>query len=531
MEYLKAFVLDGTSYEVSIVWEDDKPLFRANDVGKILRHSNIRTLITAYDDDEKVVRKAYTPGGQQDVIFLTEFGLYRVLMTTNKKVKNSFRKWVYEVLTEIRKTGKYELEKALQAKEEEKQIAIEAALREKAVEQENLLRQNSHETLLAAFRKKPVVYFGRIRTESDKWLVKIGSTDDLDVRVPGLVGELGSFQLFHVIECSQHRKFERFIQNHRMVLPFVYREPIFEGRRSNGEVFLMTEEEIKRTIDVAKRNLLKFLCTTTVQQLNELERLRHDAIDEEAAEIVPVPPRHVAEMAVQANVPHREIVPEERRYTQARGCKVQRYSADGRQLLKTYVGLTEASRDPDVPGDPVVPSIKRANKDNSVYKGFRWAELARELPDNHVQVLASTNESIIPVQKGYVAMLNLERTHIVNVFCDQKAAAENRQFKSLAAISKAIRCESKSGGHFFQMWDDVPPALQNAWLAEHTLPAKRSTTNSKGVRQIDPTTGACVHDFSSVTDIIKTFKVGRATLYKSIENGWTLKGFRWQWIE
>jgi prophage antirepressor-like protein len=527
MEYLKAFVLEGTSYEVSILWENDEPLFRATEIAKVLGIVNIRSSTATFDTSQKVVHTMDTPGGVQDVVFLTERGLYRLLLLSRKPTARRFQEWVFDVLTEIRKTGKYELEQALHAKEEEKQAAIETALVAKAREHEDLLRQNTHQTLIAAFRKKPVVYFGRIRAQDNKVLVKIGSTDDLEVRVPGLLKEFGGMQLFHVMQCSQHRSFERFMQNHHMVLPMVYRESIFEGRKSNGEVFLMTEEEIKRTLDIAKRNLYKFLYTATLQQFEELQHMR----GEDGNEDVPVAPRAMVEMAIQAGVAQPPIViADERRYTQARGPKIQRYSADGRQLLCTYAGYADAARDPDVPGGPVAVSLKRAIADASVYKGFRWAELARELPDDHVQTLAPTNEAVAPLQKGYVVMLSLDKTEIVDVFCDQKAAAENRQFKSLAAISKAIKCQTKSGGHYFQMWDDVPDELREAWLRDHTLPTKRAHVNGKGVRQIDPATGACVREFASIGDVLKEFKVGRATLQRAIEHDLLCKGIRWHWL-
>ena len=36
MDILKAFVLSGVSYEIKMLWEDNKPLFRASDIAKVL---------------------------------------------------------------------------------------------------------------------------------------------------------------------------------------------------------------------------------------------------------------------------------------------------------------------------------------------------------------------------------------------------------------------------------------------------------------------------------------------------------------
>lgn len=78
MEFLKAFVLDGTEHKLNILWENDEPLFRANEVGKVLGIVNIRTSIKSFDDTEKVVHPMYTLGGEQETTFLTETGLYRL---------------------------------------------------------------------------------------------------------------------------------------------------------------------------------------------------------------------------------------------------------------------------------------------------------------------------------------------------------------------------------------------------------------------------------------------------------------------
>ena len=59
------------------------------------------------DEDEKVVNNVYTPGGVQNSWFLTENGLYEVLMLSRKPKAKEFKKKVKEILKTIRKTGGY----------------------------------------------------------------------------------------------------------------------------------------------------------------------------------------------------------------------------------------------------------------------------------------------------------------------------------------------------------------------------------------------------------------------------------------
>lgn len=61
--------------------------------------------------DEKGVSKIYTPtnGGNQELTFVNEPNLYRVIFRSSKPQAKQFQDWVFnEVLPSIRKTGKYE---------------------------------------------------------------------------------------------------------------------------------------------------------------------------------------------------------------------------------------------------------------------------------------------------------------------------------------------------------------------------------------------------------------------------------------
>ena len=59
-------------------------------------------------DSEKGVKKIYTLGGQQDMLCVTESGLYKLIMRSNKSEAEQFQDWVTgEVLPSIRKHGIY----------------------------------------------------------------------------------------------------------------------------------------------------------------------------------------------------------------------------------------------------------------------------------------------------------------------------------------------------------------------------------------------------------------------------------------
>lgn len=85
----------------------EQPLFLAKDVAEWIEHSNPASMLQNIDADEKAINIVYTLGGEQSAWFLTEDGLYEVLMQSRKPIAKQFKKGVKNILREIRTTGGY----------------------------------------------------------------------------------------------------------------------------------------------------------------------------------------------------------------------------------------------------------------------------------------------------------------------------------------------------------------------------------------------------------------------------------------
>ncbi|TVM19169.1 BRO-like protein [Oceanidesulfovibrio indonesiensis] len=107
MSNLMPFDFDGNA--VRVVLHRAAPWFVAKDVCDVLEHSNNRAALNGLDDDEKGVRIVYTPGGRQEMLCISESGLYALIFASRKPEAKRFRKWVTsEVLPAIRTTGRYD---------------------------------------------------------------------------------------------------------------------------------------------------------------------------------------------------------------------------------------------------------------------------------------------------------------------------------------------------------------------------------------------------------------------------------------
>lgn len=105
LELIKEKEVLGQTLKVYGTWEE--PLFLAKDVAEWIEHSDVSMMLKKIDEDEKVTSNVCTLGGKQKSWFLTEDGLYEVLMQSRKLVAKAFKKEVKAILKEIRTTGSY----------------------------------------------------------------------------------------------------------------------------------------------------------------------------------------------------------------------------------------------------------------------------------------------------------------------------------------------------------------------------------------------------------------------------------------
>ena len=108
MSNLSVFTFENQ--QVRFVGTAEKPEWVAQDVGIVLEVKNVRQILAKFEEDEKGVCTIYTPGGNQEMLTVTEPGLYRLIFKSRKTIAQKFQRWIFhEVLPAIRKTGSYAL--------------------------------------------------------------------------------------------------------------------------------------------------------------------------------------------------------------------------------------------------------------------------------------------------------------------------------------------------------------------------------------------------------------------------------------
>jgi prophage antirepressor-like protein len=95
--------------EVRTIENKGEILFCAADVCAVLEmNQSVESSLRKLDDDEKLMRKVYASGQNRDMWFVTESGLYTLVIRSSKPEAKKFRRWItHDVLPSIRRFGYY----------------------------------------------------------------------------------------------------------------------------------------------------------------------------------------------------------------------------------------------------------------------------------------------------------------------------------------------------------------------------------------------------------------------------------------
>lgn len=95
-------------HAVRVTDKNGNPCFFARDVAKALRLKKPQNCLQKLDQDERGTLSTGTLGGPQEMVIVSEPGVYRLIASSRTEKAKEFQRWLYhEVLPEIRKTGGY----------------------------------------------------------------------------------------------------------------------------------------------------------------------------------------------------------------------------------------------------------------------------------------------------------------------------------------------------------------------------------------------------------------------------------------
>ena len=529
MDILKAFNIGDTNFEINIQGTHKAPLFQANQIGKLLGLTNIRVSIAEFDEDEKVVSSTYTLGGSQQTTFLTEVGLYRLLNMSRKPIAVTFQKWVCKVIKEICETGEYKLKE---------QFEVDKKLIERRCQQRS--EEGVHQSLLKAFSSQRIVYVCKLEVlDDDLFIIKIGHTNNIIERAARLKTKYGMCVFLDVVSANNNIRYENelhkdtFLRDYKCTDFINGVKPGKETYKVNKEqceaVFHLLNTNVKDHVDIPFDECLE-LEKMKIQRremdikINELQiealKLKVEIRNQNTiTEIEPIDESSDVESSDDENDEVEYIL---RARKNTRSPRIQQYDPETLQLIKTYDSVIEVLR--------AFPStsascLKMAIKKKTLYKEYRWWQLSRE--DLVKQYDIPQTIHAVSQTHGLIAMLDLNKTKIVEVFASQKDAAIARKHKGIAAICKAVQKNTLSSGHYWCHYDKCTTAMKDAYISTHTLPETQPTSNAVQVQKICMQTRKVLHTYKSINDVVKKYQMSRASLKRAHDEKVQHNGYYW----
>jgi hypothetical protein len=137
------------------------------------------------------------------------------------------------------------------------------------------------------------------------------------------------------------------------------------------------------------------------------------------------------------------------------GPRLQKINPETLQLVKVYESVTEAMNESK---HIKRPSVMKAITDNTIYCGFRWLLVERNLDPNIVHEIKPTKETKVQ-NLGYIAQLDKEKTKIVNVYIDRKTAAHFNGYESSSALDNPVKNSTLANGFYYILYNNCDEKL------------------------------------------------------------------------
>ena len=520
MEVVKAFTANNMHTDIVIKGTINDPLFRASDIGEILEMGNIRTSIQNFDETERHVHTMDTSTGPKQVTFLTEKGLYKVLFKSRKPIAEKFQNWVCEVIKEIRLNGVYDLQKQLLQVEDQKTKEYELKLeKQKVLEREKILFKE-YATIGS------IVYIIKVKTfENKQYIIKLGeSRRGVKDRYNEHKSKYEECLLLDCFAVNKSKDFESFLHNNENIRGNKVTD--LKEHETELELFLIGKNlSYKTLLDIINNNIKYFNTNDTSKIELENEQLRlmlemkttnnDNLLIQELITTVKQMSGKIdnleksnKEFLNKLNSQETKVVTGFNEPLVTLGPRLQKIHPETLKLVKVYESVSEAMKEDN---NNKRPSINKAVVENTVYNGFRWGFVDRELDANIIHNINPTKQTKVQ-NLGYIAKLSADKSEILNVYLDRKTAAHFNGYESISALDITVKNFIITKGHYYKLFDDCDNILKQNFIQTNGDPI----LYKNGLGQYDAENNL-IREFICKYDCIKQLKISDKTLAKALD--------------
>jgi predicted nucleic acid-binding Zn-ribbon protein len=466
-----------------------------------------------------------TKGGHNKEIFMLNTNTFKrfCLKAGTQKADEVHEYFVKleNIMFEITKEESEELKKhVLQLENTNKEME------DKLIKQQELERQKF---LLNEYASAGnMIYIIKVKTNKDgTYVVKIGeSRKGIAERYNECKTKHKDILLLNCFLVDKSKDFESFLHNHTLIFPNKCKT--LKGHEKENELFLignnityqMVIKIIEDNIDqynykvrelLLENQLLKSQLNSNQKNTNQLTN--NDEMSE-LKQMVKELSNHIfdlknsnQEILNKLNSQQTKVTTGFNQQLSTLGPRLQKINPETLQLIKVYESVTDAMNENK---QIKRPTIMKAIQENTIYCGFRWLLVERNLDPNIIHSIEQTKETKTQ-NLGYVAKLDTNKSEIINVYLDRKTAAQMNGYQSSSALDNPVKNGTITNGHYYILYNNCDEDLICDFEEKNGSPL----LYKNGVGQFD-LNGNMTNEYSCKYDCIKELKMSDKTLAKCI---------------
>ena len=191
------------------------------------------------------------------------------------------------------------------------------------------------------------------------------------------------------------------------------------------------------------------------------------------------------------------------------GPRLQQINPETLSLIKVYDSVSECMRENY---QIKRPSINKAIVENTIYHGYRWLYIDRELDPYIINNIQPTKKTKVQ-NLGYIAKLDKDKTYIINVYLDRKSASLANNFDSPSALDHHVKNNTIINEHYYILLTNCDLKLVSDFLNKNNL--KEICLYKNGIGQYN-SEQELIQEFICKYDCIKKLHISDKTLTKAL---------------
>jgi len=439
-----------------------------------------------------------------------------------------------QILQEILLDETNELKQQLLQIENKKQQEYEAKLEKQKVLERQKVLLKEYGTIGS------IVYIIRVKTfENGQYIIKIGESRR------GITNRYNEHKCKYeeciLLDCfcvNRSKDFESFIHHHESIR--LNRVTDLKGHENENELFLVGKNlTYQMLLNIINNNIQYFNDKDTSKLELEIEKLRlmleMKGTNNESPLIIELL-NHVKILTnkvdnlekINKQILEKSITTQTKNTTgfsetlQTLGPRLQKINPETLELVKIYECATQAMKE-----DSRIkrPSLNKAVAENTIYNGYRWLFVDRELDPNIIHNIQPTKKTKVQ-NLGYIAQVNSEKTQILNVYLDRKTAAHYNSYESPSALDIPVKNGTISKGFYYMIYNECDEQLK----ADFEIKINgKPILYRDGLGQFD-IDNKLVREFTSKYECIRELNISDKTITKSLKNNLPYNGFFYKQI-